>query len=95
MGTVVLEEPNVILDQGGGVALPWRTLLYNDDYHSIGEVVRQVQKATGYSVEKSFEITMEVHTKGIAVCYTGSLDDCERVAQILKEIKLTVEVDRG
>jgi ATP-dependent Clp protease adaptor protein ClpS len=74
-------------------ALPYYVILYNDDFHPIDEVIRQVQKATGVSVHEAFEITMEAHTHGRAVCYTGPIEDCEKVAAVLREIKLTVEID--
>jgi ATP-dependent Clp protease adapter protein ClpS len=74
-------------------ALPYYVILYNDDFHGIDEVVLQVQKAVGVSVQEAFEITMEAHTRGKAVCYTGDIEDCEKVAAVLREIKLTVEID--
>jgi ATP-dependent Clp protease adaptor protein ClpS len=74
-------------------ALPYYVILYNDDFHPIDEVVLQVQKATGVSVHEAFEITMEAHTRGKAVCYTGDIETCEKVASVLREIKLTVEID--
>ena len=30
---------------------PWIVILYNDDYHSFDEVILQLQKATGCSLE--------------------------------------------
>ena len=74
-------------------ALPYYVILYNDDFHGIDEVVLQVQKAAGVSVQEAFEITMEAHTRGKAVCYTGDAESCEKVAAVLREIKLTVEID--
>ncbi len=72
--------------------LPWNVVLYNDDVHTINEVILQVQKATGVSLEAAFEITMTVHTQGHATCYTGTHVECEKVAAVLKEIGLTVEI---
>ncbi|MFQ5508410.1 MAG: ATP-dependent Clp protease adaptor ClpS [Leptospirillia bacterium] len=72
---------------------PYFVILYNDESHSLDEVVLQVQKATGVSASQAFEITMEAHTKGRAVCYSGPIEKCEKVASVLREIKLTVEID--
>jgi len=72
--------------------LPWNVVLYNDAIHTINEVVLQVQKATGVSLEVAFEITMIVHTKEHAICYTGTHTECEKVAAVLKEIGLTAEI---
>ncbi len=97
MGLTVLDEP-VVTEQGGEEtvhASPWNVILYNDDHHTINEVILQIQKATGASPQTAFEITMEAHTKGKAVCFSGVLDECERVATILREIKLTVAITQG
>jgi len=52
-----------------------------------------VQKAAGVSAHEAFEITMEAHSKGRAVCYSGDIEECQKVAAILREIRLTVEID--
>jgi len=75
--------------------IPWNVILYNDDVHSFEEVIFQVQKATGFALERAVEITLEAHQTGRAVCFTGDLDTCNRVAGILKEIRLHVEIDRS
>jgi ATP-dependent Clp protease adaptor protein ClpS len=87
VGTLELEDTET------AAALPYFVILFNDDFHSIDEVVLQVQKAAGVSLHQAFEITMEAHSKGKAVCYSGDIDQCEKVAAILREIKLTVEID--
>jgi ATP-dependent Clp protease adapter protein ClpS len=74
-------------------ALPYFVILYNDDHHAIDEVVLQVQKAAGVTLHKAFEITMEAHSKGRAVCFSGEIEACEKVAGVLREIRLTVEID--
>lgn len=73
---------------------PWCVILYNDDFHTFDEVILQVQKATGVDLRTAFEITLEAHTLGRAVCFKGPLNDCERVAGILKQIQLRVEIQR-
>lgn len=72
-----------------------RVILYNDDIHSFDDVVRQVQKATGVSTEDAFAITLQAHETGRAACYAGSHDACVKVADILREIGLHVEIDKG
>jgi ATP-dependent Clp protease adapter protein ClpS len=54
-----------------------------------------VQKATGCSLEEAEWITTEAHVTGRAVAYTGSEEECERVAGILRQIRLQVETDRA
>ncbi len=94
MSLTVLDVPQVITrgNKETDRATPWHVILYNDEVHTVNEVILQVQKATGASVEVAFEITMAVHTEGKAICFSGPLSECERVAHILREIALTVQV---
>lgn len=71
----------------------YRVILYNDDHHSVDEVVLQIQKATGYDLYKATSIMLEAHTKGRAVCFRGERGQCQKVARILRQIRLQVEVD--
>ena len=71
---------------------PWQVVLYNDDIHSFDEVILQVQKATGCSLPEATRITMEAHFKGKAVAYTGEFIGCNKVAGILREAGLLVEI---
>ena len=73
---------------------PWVVILYDDDYHEFEEVILQVQKATGCSLETAVGITDEAHVNGRAIAYTGPQEECERVAGVLRQIRLQVETDR-
>jgi ATP-dependent Clp protease adapter protein ClpS len=73
----------------------FHVILYNDDLHAFDDVVRQVQRATGASTEDAFAITMQAHETGRAVCYMGPHDACAKVADILREIGLHVEIDKA
>jgi ATP-dependent Clp protease adapter protein ClpS len=73
----------------------FRVILYNDDVHAFDDVVSQVQRATGVSTEEAFAITLQAHEAGRAVCYVGSSDACDKVAGVLREIALHVEVDHS
>jgi len=74
---------------------PWIVILYDCDCHSFDDVETILQKATGCSLEKAEAIALEVHTKGRAICYSGTEEDCERVARIIGSIRLQVETDRA
>ncbi|MEO5657973.1 MAG: ATP-dependent Clp protease adaptor ClpS [Nitrospiria bacterium] len=69
-----------------------RVILYNDDIHGFDEVVRQVQKATGATLPDAYAVTIQAHEHGRAVCFAGPRDACERVADVLREIGLHVEI---
>ena len=71
----------------------FRVILYNDEHHSMDEVIFQLQKATGCTMEQAIDIMIEAHTKGRAVCYKGGRADCQKVCRILREIRLQCEVD--
>lgn len=73
---------------------PWVVILYNCDCHSFDEVILQLQKATGCALEKAVDIAVEAHTRGRAIAYTGSGEDCEKAAAVLRSIRLQVETDR-
>lgn len=73
---------------------PCVVILYNDDHHGMDEVVFQLQKATGYTLERCVQVMYEAHTRGRAIAYTGSESECERVASVLRQIRLQVETDR-
>ncbi len=73
---------------------PWQTVLFNDEVHSFGEVILQIQKATGYSLERAEGITTRVHLNGKAVVYIGNKENCEKVAGVLKQIQLMTQVEK-
>jgi ATP-dependent Clp protease adapter protein ClpS len=78
------------LDDGG----PNVVILYNCDCHTQEQVIHQLLKATEYPVERCAEIMLEAHYRGRAIAYTGSEEACNRVARILRQIRLQVETDR-
>ena len=93
--TIIQISPGILNQLDDSVDSPWVVILYNCDCHSYEEVIFQVQKATGCSLEKAVWITHEAHINGRAVTFTGTLDDCERVMGILRAIKLQVELDKA
>ncbi len=80
-------------DEATRLRRPWVVILYNDDWHDMDEVTLQIQRATGYSVERAEQVMWEAHTRGRAIAYQGTHEECERVAAILREIRLQVETD--
>lgn len=93
--TIIQISPGILDQLEDAVDNPWVVILYNDDWHPIDQVVFQIQKATGCSLEKAIWITYEAHHTGKAICYTGTLEKCERVATILRAIRLQVETDKA
>ena len=86
-----LEEPQVT---GQGQAQsPARVILYNDDWHTFDDVIMQLVKAIHCSTDEGERHARTVHTQGRALVFHGMRQDCEKVAGILREIRLQVEVD--
>ena len=85
--------PDVEVDAKAKDAKPARSILYNDDWHTFEDVILQLIKATGCSAEQGEAHAWTIHTTGKSVVFEGRRDDCEKVAQILREIRLQVEVD--
>jgi ATP-dependent Clp protease adapter protein ClpS len=90
----VLIEVSTELDEkvDSGVAQPWVCILFNDDVHSFDEVIFQIIKATGYSFSKARNITIEAHTKGKAVVFSGDFEECLSVSNVLEEIQLRTQI---
>lgn len=70
-----------------------KVILFNDDWHSFDEVINQIMKATGVSVEIAEQLTLEVHNSGKACVYTGSMVECLKVSSILEEIGLHTQIE--
>ena len=90
----VKETPDisVIEEDETNIGLESRVLLFNDDWHSFEEVIIQLIKATKCSFDKAKQKTFEVHVKGKAVVFNGSVSDCLKVSGILEEIALHTQV---
>lgn len=74
---------------------PYIVILYNCECHTFEEVEVQLQKATGCTLEKAEAFAIEVDATGRAVVFGGAAEECERVANVLRQIRLQVETDRG
>lgn len=74
---------------------PFIVVLYNCECHTFDDVIVQLQKATGCTLEKAEALAVEVDSTGRAIVYAGTADECERVANVLRQIRLQVETDRA
>ena len=73
---------------------PWNVVLLNDDYHTFDDVIIQLIKATGCTVEHATKVAWTVHTQGEAVCFSGPKERCEHVASVLERIGLKVRLEK-
>jgi len=79
-------------EQEDSVETPWRLILFDDDIHTFDEVIHQLIKALGCSVEKAREMTFKVHNDGKALVYVGAFEECLKINSVLQEIQLITEI---
>jgi len=79
-------------EQDESVETPWRLILFDDDIHTFDEVIHQLIKALGCSVEKAREMTFKVHNDGKALVFEGAFEECLKINSVLQEIQLITEI---
>jgi len=67
-------------------------ILYNDDVNSFDHVEDCLMTICKKTYDEATRIAWEAHETGKAVCYTGSLEECETVGEALASEGLTVSV---
>ncbi len=91
-----LENPQEIYeienDEDVTVQLPYKVVLFNDDWHSFDEVINQIIKAVKCNYDEARAYTFEVHVKGKAIVFIGELNKCLKVSSILEEIALHTQI---
>lgn len=82
----------VLEDEDVTIGLASKVVLYNDDWHTFDEVIAQLIKAVKCSFSEAKNFAFEVHVKGKAVVFSGSLNECLKVTSILEEIALNAQI---
>jgi ATP-dependent Clp protease adapter protein ClpS len=72
---------------------PSKVILFNDEVHTFEEVIGQLIKALGCDTAKAETLTWEVHSRGKAAVYEGTMDECVQVSGILEEIALFTQIE--
>ena len=85
-----LIEPEI--EEEISIGLPFKVILYNDDWHTFDEVINQIIRAVNCSYEKARDLTFEVHVKGKAIVFHGPLPECLKVTSVLEEIELHTQI---
>jgi ATP-dependent Clp protease adaptor protein ClpS len=80
---------NEISDKEG---IASRVILYNDDWHTFDEVIVQLIIATKCSYDEARGFAFEVHVKGKAIVFSGSMSDCLMVSSVLEQIALHTQI---
>jgi len=85
--------PEEVADLGTGGGEGNKVFLFNCDCHSFEEVITQLLKAVpGMTRALAEELAWRAHTQGLAEVYRGSASECDRVARVLGETGLIVQV---
>ena len=85
--------PEEVEDLGTGSGEGSKVFLFNCECHTFEEVITQLLKAVpGMTRALAEDMAWRVHTQGLAEVYRGSASDCDRVARILGETGLIVQV---
>lgn len=85
--------PDEVADLGTGGGEGSKVFLFNCDCHSFEEVIAQLLKAVpGMTRPLAEELAWRAHTHGLAEVYRGSASECDRVAKVLGETGLIVQV---
>lgn len=85
--------PDEVVERGTAGGEGSTVYLFNCDCHTFEQVITQLVKAVpGMRRAEAEEIAWRVHTQGLAEVYRGGAPECDRVAKILAEIGLIVQV---
>jgi ATP-dependent Clp protease adaptor protein ClpS len=85
--------PEEVADRATGGGAGSKVFLFNCECHTFEEVITQLLKAVpGMTRPLAEELAWRVHSTGLAEVYRGGALDCDRVAKILGETGLIVQV---
>ncbi|GBF41684.1 ATP-dependent Clp protease adaptor protein [Leptospira ellinghausenii] len=65
-------------------------ILFNDSIHEFSYVEDCLMKICFKTKRDAKKIAMEAHSKGKAICFQGSMEECETVAENMTTANLTV-----
>jgi len=85
-----ITEPE--LEEEVTVGLPYKVILFNDEWHSFDEVINQIIKAVKCSYEEARSYAFEAHVKGKTIVFNGELNECLKVSSVLEEIALHTQI---
>ncbi|HEX7356690.1 MAG TPA: ATP-dependent Clp protease adaptor ClpS [Ignavibacteriaceae bacterium] len=87
-----IKQVEITTEETTDINISSRVVLYNDDWHTFEEVINQLIIAVKCSFEKARDFAFEVHVKGKAIVFSGSLSQCLQVSSILEEISLHTQI---
>lgn len=70
----------------------WLVIVFDNPVNTWDEVILILQKATACTLEEAQMETWEVHHLGKSIVHHSDREECERVASVIRTIKIQVEV---
>lgn len=86
------QKPTIEEDVNSISDIASRVVLFNDDWHTFDEVIAQLIKAINCTFEQARALAFEVHVKGKAIVFSGTMPECLRVSSVLEEIALHTQI---
>jgi ATP-dependent Clp protease adaptor protein ClpS len=56
---------------------PHAVVLFNDEQHTFAYVIETLMKVFGYSQEKSYQLTLQIHNAGRGIVWSGAKEVAE------------------
>ena len=86
------QKIEIITEESSDTDISSRVVLYNDDWHTFDEVIAQLIIATKCTYEQARAFAFEVHVRGKAIVFYGSMNACLKVSSTLEEIALNTQI---
>lgn len=78
-------------DPGGGLDAPWQVIVLNDDHNTFDGVAFALARVLpGVTFERGLALADRIHTKGLAVVWTGHREQAELYWAQLEAFGLTM-----
>ena len=93
MSPLDIPDVETIVTDDTDTERPAKVILFNDEVHTFEDVIGQLIMAIGCARSKGEALAWEVHSRGKACVFTGSMKECLRVSHILEEIALHTQIE--
>jgi ATP-dependent Clp protease adaptor protein ClpS len=87
-------NPDVIDDTKttSNTGLGNKVTLFNDNVHTFDEVTNQIMLATNVGEKEAFRLAYIADSRGSVIVYSGEMDECVKVSDILNAIGLKTQI---
>lgn len=85
-----LEEEVETVD---GTDVEKKLVVYNDDFNTFEHVIKCIIRYCGQSEEVAMKLTLNIHTKGLAIVKEGTKTELYPVRQALNENGLNAKIE--